>query len=78
MLQEKDKIFSNLYGFGKWNLEGAKSRGIWSNTEKFIAKGREYIIEEIKKVNFAGEEERDFLPASSGHLCLKIQTNHTI
>ena len=37
MLKEKDKIFTNLYGYGKWNLEGAKSRGIWSNTDKLIA-----------------------------------------
>ena len=49
MLKEKDKIFTNLYGYGKWNLEGAKSRGIWSDTDKLIAKGSDYIIEEIKK-----------------------------
>ena len=49
MLKEKDKIFRNLYGYENWNLEGAKSRGIWSNTNKLIVKGSEYIIEEIKK-----------------------------
>ena len=54
MLKEKDKIFRNLYGYENWNLEGAKSRGIWSNTNKLIVKGSEYIIEEIKKSELRG------------------------
>ena len=36
MLKEKDKIFKNLYGFEDWKLEGAKKRGIWSNTKELI------------------------------------------
>ena len=54
MLKEKDKIFKNLYGQEKWNLEGAKKRGIWSGTNNLIGKGREYIIEEIKKSELRG------------------------
>ena len=54
MLKEKDKIFRNLYGYENWNLEGAKSRGIWSNTNKLIVNGSEYIIEEIKKSKLRG------------------------
>ncbi len=48
MLKEKDKIFKNLYGFEDWKLEGAKKRGIWSNTKELIAMGSEKIVEEIK------------------------------
>ena len=45
MLKDKDKIFKNLYGHEKWSLEGAKKRGIWSDTNNLIEKGREYIID---------------------------------
>ena len=36
MLKEQDKIIKNLYGYEKWNLEGAKKRGVWSNTYDII------------------------------------------
>ena len=54
MLSQEDKIFKNLYGYEQWNLEGAKNRGIWSDTQKIISKGRDYIIEEIKKSELRG------------------------
>ena len=74
MLKERDKIFRNLYGYENWNLEGAKSRGIWSNTNKLIVKGREYIIEEIKKSELRGRGgagfptglKWSFMPKNSG------------
>jgi len=74
MLQEKDKIFKNLYGYNKWNLEGAKERGIWSNTKDLIHKGSEYIIEQIKKSELRGRGgagfpaglKWSFMPKDSG------------
>ena len=54
MLKEKDKIFKNLYGFEDWKLEGAKKRGIWSNTKELIKMGSEKIIEEIKNSQLRG------------------------
>ena len=54
MLNQEDKVFKNLYGYEQWNLEGAKNRGIWSDTQKIISKGRDYIIEEIKKSELRG------------------------
>ena len=27
MLADKDRIFTNLYGFGDWGLKGARARG---------------------------------------------------
>ena len=54
MLKEENKIFKNLYGYEKWNLEGARKRGIWSNTKNLISKGSDYIVEEIKKSELRG------------------------
>ncbi|WP_343563300.1 NADH-quinone oxidoreductase subunit NuoF [Kiloniella sp. b19] len=48
MLEDKDRIFKNLYGQDDWGLEGAKRRGIWSNTAELVAMGRDGIINEIK------------------------------
>ena len=30
MLDDKDRIFKNLYGQGDWGLEGARKRGSWA------------------------------------------------
>lgn len=54
MLQDKDRIFTNLYGFEDWRLEGAKKRGVWSNTKDLIALGRDKIIEEVKNSGLRG------------------------
>ena len=32
ILEDKDRIFTNLYGFHDWGLEGAKKRGCWNAT----------------------------------------------
>ena len=54
MLQDKDRIFTNLYGFEPFNLEYAQKRGDWDGTKDIIAKGREWIIEEMKKSGLRG------------------------
>jgi len=54
MLKEKDKIFKNIYGHDDWGIKGSRKRGIWSNTKDLIAKGSDYIIEEIKKSDLRG------------------------
>ena len=54
MLKEEDKIFKNLYGYDDWGIEGSRERGIWINTKDLIAKGSDYIIEEIKKSDLRG------------------------
>ena len=38
MLQDKDRIFKNLYGRNSWNLKGDKSRGGWYKTKNIIEK----------------------------------------
>lgn len=54
MLSDKDRIFTNLYGFEPAALASAKKRGDWDNTKDFIIKGREWIIEEVKKSGLRG------------------------
>ena len=39
MLDDKDRIFSNLYGQGDWGLDGARARGSWDGTKAHPRKG---------------------------------------
>ena len=54
MLQDKDRIFTNLYGFEDWELKAARSRGVWDGTADLIKKGRGWIIEEMKASGLRG------------------------
>ena len=54
MLNEKDKIFKNLYGLKGRGLDVAKSLGDWKNTKDFIQKGKQWILEEVKKSGLRG------------------------
>jgi NADH-quinone oxidoreductase subunit F len=54
MLADKDRIFTNLYGFQSNGLQAAKMRGDWDNTAAIIAKGRDAIIEEVKASELRG------------------------
>ena len=53
-LQDKDRIFKNLYGFQDWKLAGAKARGAWDNTKALIDKGHDWIITEVKNSGLRG------------------------
>lgn len=54
MLQDKDRIFTNLYGFQDFGLKGAQSRGNWDSTKALIEKGRDWIIDEMKASGMRG------------------------
>jgi len=54
MLADKDRIFTNLYGYQPWNLAAARARGDWDDTKAILAKGRDAIIEEIKASGLRG------------------------
>ena len=54
MLSDKDRIFTNLYGFEDASLQGARSRGQWDGTKRFIDEGREWIIEQLKGSGLRG------------------------
>jgi NADH-quinone oxidoreductase subunit F len=53
-LADKDRIFTNLYGYQPWTLAAARKRGDWDNTKAILAKGRDGIIEEIKASGLRG------------------------
>ncbi|WP_420392926.1 NADH-quinone oxidoreductase subunit NuoF [Acuticoccus sp.] len=54
MLSDQDRIFTNLYGFEDWTLEGARSRGQWSGTKRFVDEGRDWIIDQLKGSGLRG------------------------
>src|ERR1700743_681211 len=54
MLDDKDRIFRNLYGVEDWGLEGARRRGAWDGTKAIIDKGRDWIINEMKASGLRG------------------------
>ena len=39
MLEDKDRIFTNLYGFGDRGLKGARARGNWDGTKAIHRQG---------------------------------------
>jgi NADH-quinone oxidoreductase subunit F len=53
-LADKDRIFTNLYGYQPWTLAAARKRGDWDNTKAILAKGRDGIVEEIKASGLRG------------------------
>jgi NADH-quinone oxidoreductase subunit F len=53
-LSDKDRIFTNLYGTQHWGLAAARKRGNWDGTAGLIAKGRDWIIEEVKQSGLRG------------------------
>ena len=54
MLQDKDRIFTNIYGFDDPFLVKAKKRGDWNGTKKILNKGPEKIVETIKNSGLRG------------------------
>jgi len=54
MLSDKDRIFTNVYGFQDWGLKAAQARGDWDNTKALLARGPDAIIEEMKASGLRG------------------------
>ena len=53
-LQDKDRIFTNLYGYQPWSLKAAMARGDWDNTKALLARGQDAIIQEMKDSGLRG------------------------
>ena len=53
-IEDKDRIFTNIYGFQDWKIEGAMKRGDWDNTKDLMARGQDQIIEDIKSSGLRG------------------------
>src|SRR6201992_2553832 len=80
MLDDKDRIFKNLYGLHDWGLEGARHRGAWDGTKVIIDKGRDWIINEMKASGLRGRGgagfptglKWSFMPKQSDRPCYLI------
>jgi NADH-quinone oxidoreductase subunit F len=54
MLADRDRIFTNLYGEHDGRLSAARRRGDWDGTKDLIAKGRDWILEQVKESGLRG------------------------
>ena len=54
MLEDRDRIFTNLHGERDWRLDGARTRGDWDSTAELLARGRFAIVDEIKASGLRG------------------------
>jgi NADH-quinone oxidoreductase subunit F len=54
MFQDKDRIFTNLYGQDHWGLAAARKRGVWDGTKKMIELGRDELIQQVKDSGLRG------------------------
>ena len=54
MLDDKDRIFRNLYGRGDWGLAGARARGAWDGTKAILERGRDALVNEVKNSGLRG------------------------
>ncbi len=54
MLQDKDRIFTNLYGFQSPGLRAAKKRGAWDGTKGMLKLGRDGVIDQVKASGLRG------------------------
>ncbi len=54
MLADKDRIFTNIYGIHDTGLKGARKRGSWDGTKKFIDMGHDWVIDQVKESGLRG------------------------
>jgi len=77
MLNNKDRIFNNLYGFEPWNLASAKLRGDWDKTKDILLKGREKITEEVISSGLRGRGGAGFATGVKWTFMPKEKTGKT-
>ena len=53
-LTDKDRIFTNVYGFQGADLKSAQARGDWDRTADLMKTGQDQIIEVIKASGLRG------------------------
>src|SRR5690606_8835769 len=53
-LHDKDRIFTNVYGYQPWTLDAAQKRGDWDNTKALMLVGQDAVIDEIKASGLRG------------------------
>ncbi|GAA4019829.1 NADH-quinone oxidoreductase subunit NuoF [Sphingomonas swuensis] len=53
-LSDKDRIFTNVYGFQSPDLKAAQARGDWDNTKALMSVGADAIIDAVKASGLRG------------------------
>src|SRR4029079_17238395 len=53
-LADKDRIFTNVYGFQSAGLKAAQARGDWDNTKGLMQIGQDAIIDAVKASGLRG------------------------
>jgi len=61
MLQDRNRIFTNIYGFADSGLKGAQARGDWDDTKALVARGRTEIVDEVRKSGLRGRGGAGFV-----------------
>ena len=61
MLRDQDRIFTNIYGFADGGLKGARERGDWDDTKSLVARGRDTIVDEVRKSGLRGRGGAGFV-----------------
>ncbi len=64
MLQDCDRIFTNIYGWEPRSLDAARRRGDWDGTADILARGRAGIIAEVKASGLRGRGGAGFPTAT--------------
>ena len=77
MLEDKNRIFKNLYNDLGPDLDSSILRGDWSDTKEIISKGREWIISEIKKSELRGRGGAGFSTGLKWSFALKFNFVNT-
>jgi NADH-quinone oxidoreductase subunit F len=54
MLADKDRIFTNVYGFQPFGLKAAQQRGDWDGTKALMEMGQDAIIDVVKNSGLRG------------------------
>ena len=54
MLADKDRIFTNLYGFHSPGLREAQMRGAWDSTKMLLDRGAGWVVNEMKASGLRG------------------------
>jgi NADH-quinone oxidoreductase subunit F len=54
VLEDRDRVFTNLHGRHDWGLEGARARGVWNGTADMLSQTPEWICDQIKASGLRG------------------------
>src|SRR3954447_18818097 len=65
-ISDKDRIFTNVYGFQDAGLKAARARGDWDDTAKLMQRGQDAIIEEGKNSGLRGRGGAGFPTGMKG------------